>query len=81
MVHIILPFRQADKSKAHKRIMWLFKEYQKTGDKEQYLGEIQKIVNEIDERFFIEFKKDNKPYRVMFVPDRKKDTANIAEKQ
>ena len=76
-MHIVMPFdksREQDKDRAHKRIMWLFKEYQRTGDKKTYLAEIQAIVNKMDVRFYIEFrtKDEARPYRVMFVPDRMK---------
>lgn len=83
MVYILMPFdkhKKAHKDRAYDRIMWLFKKYQKTGDKEQYLGEIQNIVNQIDQSFYIEFKNDNKPYKIMFVPDHKKGLPNFAEK-
>jgi hypothetical protein len=76
-MHIITPYdktRETDKQKSYNRIMWLFKQYQRTGDKETYLAEIQDIVNKMDERFYIEFRvKDKpKPYRIMFVPERMK---------
>lgn len=78
MVHIVTPFnkdRKADQDRAYKRIIWLFKEYQRTGDKKTYLNEIQKIVNEMDMRFYVEFRVpgEQRPYRVMFVPDRMKN--------
>ncbi len=77
MIQIVMPFdknRKKDKDRAYKRIMWLFKEYQRTNDKQTYLSEIQKIVNEMDMRFYIEFRVhgEQHPYRVMFVPDRMK---------
>lgn len=77
MVHIVMPFdknRKEDKDKAYKRIMWLFKEYQRTGDRQTQLAEIQNIVNKMDMRFYIEFRVQGKPrpYRIMFVPDRMK---------
>ena len=77
MTHIVIPFdknRKADQDRAYKKIMWLFKQYQHTSDKQTYLSEIQKIVNEMDMRFYIEFRvaDEPRPYRVMFVPDRMK---------
>ncbi len=76
MVHIVLPFdknKTTDKDKAYKKIMWLFKQYQRSEDKSN-LAEIQEIVNQIDSRFYIEFRVigEQRPYRVMFVPDRMK---------
>lgn len=75
-MHIIVPYdknKTVDKDRAYKKIMWLFKQYQQTSDK-GHLAEIQQIVNEIDSRFYIEFRVADKPrpYRIMFVPDRLK---------